>query len=287
MSGVAGRPNGGSLSETEVGPPGVDPTIPSPARLYDYYLGGTHNFRVDRDMADKLQTATQGDLKDAVLGNRGFHIRAASWIARRGVRQFLDIGSGLPTQNNTHETVQAVDPATRVLYVDNDPMVGAYANMLLAGDGTTALVIADLRDPDALLANPRLHEVLDFSRPVGVMMTAVLHFVADDADPWGLVARYMAAVPPGSYLALSHGTADKMDPSAIRTGEDLYSRSTSNVHFRSREQVERFFAGLELQPPIQGAKPAVSYVGLWGAENPSAADTDGSRSIYCGVGRRP
>ncbi len=275
------------MSEIEVAPPGVDPTIPSPARLYDYYLGGTHNFRVDRDMADKLQAATQGDLKDAVLANRGFHIRAAAWMARRGIRQFLDIGSGLPTQNNTHETVQAVDPATHVVYVDNDPMVGAYAGMLLAGDGTTALVIADLRDPDEVMASPRLRDLLDLSRPVGVMMTAVLHFVADDGDPWGLVARYMAAVAPGSYLALSHGTADKMDPSAIRTGEDLYSRSTSNVHFRSRDQVERFFAGLELQPPLPGIKPEVTYAGLWGAEDLSAADTDGSRAIYCGLGRRP
>ncbi len=275
------------MSETEVAPPGVDPTIPSPARLYDYYLGGTHNFQADRDMADKLQAATQGDLKDAVLANRGFHIRAAAWMARQGIRQFLDIGSGLPTQNNTHETVQAVDPATRVLYVDNDPMVGAYATMLLAGDGTTALVIADLRDPDAVMASRRLRSMLDLGRPMGVMMTAVMHFVADDGDPWGLVSRYMAAVAPGSYLALSHGTADKMDPSAIRTGEDLYSRSTSNVHFRSREQVERFFAGLELQAPLPGAKPEVSYAGLWGAEDPSAADTDGSRAIYCGVARRP
>ncbi len=275
------------MSETEVAPPGVDPTIPSPARLYDYYLGGTHNFQVDRDMADRLQTATQGDLKDAVLANRGFHIRAASWMARQGIRQFLDLGSGLPTQNNTHETVQAVDPATRVVYVDNDPMVGAYATMLLAGDGTTTLVHADLRDPDAVLASPQLREMLDLSKPVAVMMTAVLHFVADSADPWGLVSRYMAAVAPGSYLALSHGTADKMDPSAIKTGEDLYSRSTSNVYFRSREQVGRFFAGLELQAPLPGAKREVSYAGLWGAEDPSAADTDGSRAIYCGVARRP
>jgi hypothetical protein len=275
------------MSEIEVGPPGVDPTIPSPARLYDYYLGGTHNFRADRDVADKLQAATQGDLKDGVLANRGFHIRAAAWMARRGIRQFLDIGSGLPTQNNTHETVQAIDPAARVVYVDNDPMVGAYANMLLAGDGTTALVIADLRDPDAVLASPRLREMLDLSKPVGVMMTAVLHFVADDASPWDLVSRYMAAVAPGSYLALSHGTADRMDPSAIQTGEDLYARSTSNLYFRSRPQVERFFTGLELQSPFPGTKAEITYVGLWGAEDPSAADTDGSRGIYCGVARRP
>jgi S-adenosyl methyltransferase len=275
------------MSEIEVAPPGVDPTIPSPARLYDYYLGGSHNFQVDRDMGDKLQAATHGDLKDAVLANRGFHIRAAAWIARRGVRQFLDLGSGLPTQNNTHATVQAVDPAARVLYVDNDAMVGAYATTLLAGNGSTELIIADLTDPDAVLASPRLRAMLDLSAPVGVMMTAVMHFVADERDPRGLVSRYLAAVAPGSYLALSHGTADKMDPSAIQTGEDLYARSTSNVYFRPRDQVERFFGGLELQPPRPGAAPEVTYAGLWGAEDLSAADSDGSRAIYCGVGRKP
>jgi hypothetical protein len=275
------------MSEIEVAPPGVDPTIPSPARLYDYYLGGTHNFLVDREMGDKLQVATRGDLKDGVLANRGFHIRAASWIARHGIRQFLDIGSGLPTQNNTHETVHAVDPATRVLYVDIDPMVGAYANTLLAGNGTTALVIADLRDPDTLLSSLRLHEMLDLSQPVGVMMTAVMHFVADDRDPWALVSRYMAAVAPGSYLALSHGTLDRMDASAIQTGKDLYARSTANLFMRPRADIERFFAGLELQPPRPGAAAEITYVGLWGAEDPDAADTDGSRGIYCGVARKP
>jgi hypothetical protein len=275
------------MSEIEVAPPGVDPTIPSPARLYDYYLGGTHNFRVDREMGDKLQAATRGDLKDGVLANRGFHIRAAAWMARRGIRQFLDIGSGLPTQNNTHGTVQAVDSATRVVYVDVDPMVGAYASTLLAGNGTTALIIADLQDPDTLLASPQLHEMLDLSQPVGVMMTAVMHFVADDRDPWGLVSRYMAAVAPGSYLALSHGTLDRMDPSAIQTGKDLYARSTANLFMRPRADIERFFAGLELQPPRPGAASEITYVGLWGAEDPDAADTDGSRGIYCGVARKP
>jgi hypothetical protein len=165
--------------------------------------------------------------------------------------------------------------------------VGAYADTLLAGDGTTALVSADLRDPDALLASPRLREMLDLGRPAGVMMTAVLHFVADDDDPWGLVSRYMAAVAPGSYLALSHGTADKMDPAAIQTGQDLYARSTSNLHFRSRAQVERFFAGLELQPHRPGAPAEMTHVGLWGVDGPGDAGTGGARAIYCGVARKP
>jgi hypothetical protein len=274
------------MSETELAPPGVDPTIPSPARLYDFYLGGTHNFQADRDLAGQIQAAIP-DMADAVLSNRGFHIRAAAWMARRGIRQFLDIGSGLPTQNNTHESVHAVDPQARVVYVDNDPAVAAYASALLAGNGTTALVIADIRDPDTLLASPVLQDTIDLTAPVGVLMTAVLHFVADGSDPWGLVARYMAAVAPGSYLALSHGTADRMPPAAVQAGRDGYARASADVYLRSKAEVEKFFDGLELQPPRPGAVPEVTYAGLWGAEDTEAADSDGSRGIYCAVARRP
>jgi hypothetical protein len=166
-------------------------------------------------------------------------------------------------------------------------MVGAYASTLLSGNGSTAVVYGDLRDPDTLLANPQLRGTLDLSQPTGVMMTAVLHFVADQSDPWALVQRYMSAVAPGSYLALSHGTSDRLLPSAVQTGEDLYARSTANLYMRPRADVERFFTGLELQPPRPGAEPEVTYAGLWGAEDLTAADSDGSRAIYCGVARRP
>ena len=278
--------NGGNVNDTPNVPPGVDPTRASPARLYDYYLGGTTNFAVDREAADRLKVAAP-DLIDAVWANRGFHGRAAVWLAEQGIRQFIDIGSGLPTQNNTHEAVHKVDADARVVYVDNDPMVAAHADALVADDGTTTVIIADLRDPDALLGHPGLRELIDFAEPVGVLMTAVLQFVADGSNPWGLVARYMGAVVPGSYLALSHPTKDNLPPRSVQAALDTYASATAQVHPRSKAEVERFFAGLELLEPYIGAGPAVTFVGLWGAEDPVAADTDGSRAFYCGVARRP
>ncbi len=274
------------MTETEQAPPGVDPTRPSTARLYDYYLGGTHNFAVDRVVAEKMK-AVVPDMLDAVWANRGFHGRAAVWMADHGIRQFIDIGSGLPTQNNTHEAVHKVAPEARVVYVDNDPMVAAHSDALLAADGTTTLITADLRDPGALLGHPALLRLIDFAEPAGVLVTSVMHFMPDEMDPWGLVAQYMAAVAPGSYLALSHGTPDNLPPRAVQAGVDTYARTTEPVYLRPKAEVARFFDGLELVPPYVGAEPAVTFAGLWGAEDMVAADSDGSRGFYCGVARRP
>jgi hypothetical protein len=267
-------------------PPGVDVTRPSPARLYDYILGGTNNFPVDREAAEKMKAASP-DIVDGMWANRGFHGRAAVWMARHGIRQFIDLGSGLPTQNNTHQSVHRVVPGARVVYVDIDPMVAAHADALLAGDGTTTLITADLREPDMVLGHPELRRLIDFTEPVGVLMTAVLHFVADGSDPWSLTARYMAAVVPGSYLALSHGTSDKFAQRRVQSSVDIYAKATEQVYLRPRAEVERFFDGLELEPPYEGAAAALTFVGLWGAEDPQAADTDGSRGVYCAVARRP
>ena len=274
-------------TSAEQAPPGVDPSRPSPARLYDYYLGGTHNFAVDRELGDRLRAAVP-DLEDGVWANRAFHQRAATWMAEQaGLRQFIDIGSGLPTRDNTHDVVHKVAPAARVVYADHDPMVEALAADLLIADGTTAVITADAREPDAILDHPVVRELIDFTLPVGLLMTAVLHFVADGSDPAGLVARYAAAVPPGSYLALSHFTADKMPPRAIQAGQNSYSQATESIYPRTLAEVERLFDGLDLVPPQPGAPPAISYVGVWGAEDPVAADSDGSRGLYCGVARRP
>jgi S-adenosyl methyltransferase len=274
------------MAEAQPIPAGVDPTVPSPARLYDYYLGGENNFQVDRDAAEKMRVVMP-EMSDAAWANRGFHQRAARWMAARGIRQFIDIGSGLPTRGNTHEAVQKVAPGARVVYVDNDPMVTAHARGLLAGDGSTTFVEADLRDPDGLLGHPELRGLIGFGEPAGLLMTSVVHFIADDDDPWGLVASYVAAVAPGSYLALSHSTMDKLPPRMVKAGMDLYARASQRLYPRSRAEVERFFVGLELVPPYDGAEPVVGHVGLWGAEDPEAADSDGSRVNYCGVARRP
>jgi hypothetical protein len=275
------------MTEDQQVPPGIDPATPSPARLYDYYLGGTNNFRADRDAAEQIR-ARMPELADAAWANRGFHQRAALWMAgTAGIRQFLDIGSGLPTQNNTHQAVHRVTREARVVYVDNDPLVRVHASALLVDAGETRLVTADLRDPEGVLNHPQTRELIDFSQPVGLLMTAVLHFVSDGSDPYGLIARYVAALAPGSYLALSHVTADQKPPAATAAIRGIYANATEQIYLRSRAEVERFFDGLELLPPYEGAAAAVTYVGEWGAEDPDMADSDGSRWSYGGVARRP
>ena len=267
-------------------PEGVDVTRPTPARLYDYYLGGTSNFEVDRVAAERLRLVMP-ELSDAAWANRGFHQRAARWIARRGVRQFIDIGSGLPTAGNTHQLLRKVVPDARVVYVDNDPMVAAHASGLLTGQRNTRLVTADLRDPGALLGHPDLRALIDFAEPAGLLMTAVLHFVADESDPWGLVGRYLAALAPGSYLALSHLTCDKLPPGMVQAVRETYDRATEQAYPRSKAELERFFTRLELTEPYPGAGPVLCHLGLWEAEDPATADSEGSRIMYCGVARRP
>lgn len=268
-------------------PPGVDTSAPAPARLYDYYLGGTNNFAADRVAAERLRLSLP-ELSDAAWANRGFHQRAAGWLAEeKGIRQFIDIGAGLPTQGNTHQVVRRTAPDARVVYVDHDPMVLAHAQQLLGDTASTTLVLADLRDPDGVLGHPGLRELIDFSEPVGLLMTAVLHFVADSSDPWGLVQRYMSAFVPGSYLVLSHATGDRLPPRAIRAMLKTYENATERLVLRPRPEVERFFTGLELAPPYAGAEPGISFTGQWGAEDPDLADSDGSRVLYCGVARCP
>jgi S-adenosyl methyltransferase len=275
------------MAEAEQVPAGVDPTRPSPARMYDYMLGGTRNLQVDREATERF-LAQWPDLFDAASANRGFLRRAARMMAQtHGIRQFLDIGSGLPTQNNTHEAVHQIAADARVVYVDLDPMVLMYARELLTDDGTTAVIQADLRDPDRLLADPDLRRLIDFSQPVGVLMTAVLQFVADASDPWALVARYMRAVVPGSYLALSHITGDKLSVQSVQTGVEVYQAATERAHPRTKAEIARFFTGLELVPPYPGAEPGLANVGQWGAEDPAAANSDGAQAFYCGVARKP
>lgn len=275
------------MAETEHVPAGVDTTRPSPARMYDFMLGGTHNFQVDRDATHEF-AAQFPDLEDAAWANRGFHGRAARWMAvTREIDQFIDIGSGLPTQSNTHEVLHAVNPAARVVYVDNDPMVLATAQELLTGDGTTAVIQADLREPDVLFANPDLRRLIDFDRPVGLLMTAVLQFVDDSADPWGIVARYVGAFASGSCVAISHITGDKVPPRSIATGVRIYTRASESAFPRTKAEIGRFFDGLEIIPPYPGGSPALCHVGIWGSEDPDSADSDGSRVFWCAVATKP
>ena len=254
--------------------------------MYDYVLGGSYNYPSDRAAVDQgMRLVPEG--RDIVFALRGFHGRSVARIAGQGITQFLDIGSGLPTVGNTHEIAGRINPAARVMYVDNDPMVAACAGDLLTDPAITRFATADIRDPGDLLTRPEITGFIDFAQPVGLILCAVLHFVTDEDDPAGLMDRYIAALAPGSCVAISHVTADKAPPRLAQAVRDSYGRARERIHFRSRAQVERFFAGLELVQPHDGAEPRLAYLGEWGAEDAASADTDGSRWGYCGVGRRP
>jgi hypothetical protein len=272
---------------TEGVPPGSrlgrDVTRPNPARMYDYMLGGSANFAVDREAVDAIRTVMP-ELDLIAWANRGFHQRAAGWIARGGVKQFIDIGCGLPTVSNTHDAVQRVSHACRVVYVDHDPVVVQHAQMLLAKAENTSIILSDVRDPDAMADIIRLDGLVDLAQPVGLLCTAVMHFVADNDDPWWCVGRLMAALAPGSYLALSHVTGDQVPPRKLAAGVGAYQGAAEQVYPRSVQDVERFFTGLELVPPYRGADREVFHIGLWGAEDPQAADDASSRVWWAGVG---
>jgi hypothetical protein len=249
-------------------------------------LQGNSYFQVDRFAAEQILVAAP-EIRDAAWSNRGFHQRAAKWIGQHGVRQFIDIGSGLPTVGNTHEVVQKVVPAAHVVYVDNDPMVELHSRALLESGGTISVICADLREPDTILNHPELRKLIDFREPVGLLMTGVMMFVSDPSDPWALVSRYMAALASGSYLSLSHLTDDYKPPVAAEGFRAVFDTASEHMYFRSKAKVERFFRGLELVAPYEGAEPGVTFTGLWGAEDVELADSDGSRWLYCGVARKP
>lgn len=273
------------MAEALQAPAGVDPSRPSPARIYDYLLGGTNNFESDRMAAERLKERIP-EIGDAAWANRGFHQRAAKWIAEQGVRQFIDIGSGLPTVGNTHEVVRRVAPDARVVYVDNDPMVLAYSSALIGDDHNAVVILADMREPDAVLDDPGLRSLIDFAEPTGLLLTAVLHFVADESKPGELVARYVDALADGSYLALSHQTADHMPTVGVQTLSEVGRQSAGGAFPRSKDEVRALFGGLVFVPPYPGARPDVTWTGLWGCEDPELADSEGSRWFYCGVARK-
>ena len=267
-------------------PVGVDISRPAPARIYDYMLRGDNHFETDVMAAERILSAVP-EIRDCAWSNRGFHQRAAKWIAERGVHQFIDIGSGLPTVGNTHEVVQKVTPGARVVYVDNDPMVAEQGSRLLAEDQTTRVICADLREPGAILDHPEVTQLIDFSAPTGLLLTAVMMFVSDASDPWGLVARYVGALAGGSYLALSHLTDDYKPPVTAERFRAVFDSATERLYFRSGAGIARFFDGLAMVPPYDGARPDICYTGVWGAEDPVLADSDGARWLYCGVARKP
>ncbi|GAA1994627.1 SAM-dependent methyltransferase [Kitasatospora viridis] len=256
------------------------PEVPHPARIYNYLLGGKDNFPADRAAAEQLISLSPG-IGAAARSNRTFLRRAVRLAAEQGIGQFLDIGTGIPSEGNTHQVAQLVDPAARVVYVDNDPIVLAHARALMAGPGhgATTVLQADLREPEAILADPRVRAALDFDRPVALLLVAVLHFIDEEQDPYRLVATLLAALAPGSLLILSHGTGDFDPPARVAAGTQVYCAATAQVTPRSRAQIERFLTGLELVEP--GLVPAPA----WRAE--SAEEAAIWAPGYAVVARKP
>ena len=283
---VAGQPapRPGSAASDAICRPVLDPTCPSAARIYDCALGGKNHFSAGRRAVDMIRVVLP-EVSQAAWANRRFHQRAAQWMARQGIGQFLDLGCGLPIAETTHEAVQQVNPAALVAYIDHDPMVIAHARALLNYSGATTAILADVRDPAALLAAVHLDGLIDLAYPAGVLCTAVLDHVADEDDPRGCLARLTSALAPGSYVALSHLTADRMPPDGVAAITAAYQDASEQVYPRSRAQVASLLDGLDLVQPYTGAPPQVCRIGLWGAENPAAA-TDDSPWWWAAVARR-
>jgi S-adenosyl methyltransferase len=263
--------------------PNLHADRPHPARVYDYLLGGKDNFAADRAAAENGLRANPNS-RIPPRENRAFLRRVVRYLAREaGIRQFLDIGTGIPTSPNVHEVAQAIVPDARIVYVDNDPMVLVHARALLTStpSGRTEYIDADLRNVEGLLASPQLRAAIDLGQPVGLLLIAIMHFVGDDDDPYGIVERLRTALPSGSYLALSHLTGD-FDAAAWEGVAEVYRRTGVTLQVRSRAEIERFFSGFEM------IEPGVQVLPAWRPDD-DAGDppTDVQVSVYGGLARKP
>lgn len=260
-----------------------DASVPNAARVYDYFLGGKDNFAADRELAEKISAILPGTA-GACRDNREFLQRSVRFLAgEAGIRQFLDIGTGLPTMGNVHQVAQETAPGTRVAYVDYDPVVLSHASALLARDQDVIVVQGDFRSPEAILADASLRRLIDFSQPVAVLLVAVLHFVGDSDRPYEAARILMDAVPSGSYLVLTHSTPDNVSDDVTEAMKNVYGNASAQVSPRSFESIARFFDGLEL------TDPGLVNVTLWRPDllprRPSRAS--GQSLIYGGVARKP
>jgi hypothetical protein len=257
---------------------------PHPARVYDYLLGGKDNFAADREAAHRGLQANP-DSRIPPRENRLFLRRAVRFLAERGIDQFLDIGTGIPSAPNVHHVAQEINPRSRIVYVDNDPIVLAHARALLTShpDGRTDYIEADLRDVDTILSSKALSDTLDLNRPVGLLLIAILHFIGDEHRPWDIVDRLLAALPSGSYLAVSHLTGD-FRPEAWEQVAEVYRRQGVTMKVRSQQEIERFFTGLDLVDPGLRILPAWRPdLGEPAAQPPPS---DPQVSVYGGVARK-
>jgi hypothetical protein len=258
---------------------GIDFDRANAARMYDYYLGGAHNFAVDRALGDQV-IEKMPQVRDWARANREFLARLVRYCVGQGIRQFLDLGSGIPTVCHVHETARALAPETRVAYVDFEPVAVAHSQELLADVDGVTMTRADARDPATVLSAPTVTEVLDFGQPVAVLAIALLHFVPDGDDPAGIVAAYREHLVPGSYLALSHVSDDYDDPELItrvRGLVEVYRNSATPAHLRDRPAIRGLFGGLEL------VEPGLVDINHWRQETPGLPQL----SNYAGLARVP
>jgi len=271
------------VTDTDEVPAGIDASVATPARMYDYWLGGHNNFAADRIAAQKvLEIWPEAPL--VARENRSFLGRVVRFlVAEAGIRQFLDLGTGLPATGSVHQVAQGIAPESRVIYVDNDPMVLAHARSLKTGS-RAAVIRADLRDADTILARPDTRRLIDFSQPLAVLFVAVLHFV-EDPDAHQAVARYKDAAPPGSYLVVSHGTVeDEVDPELAAASTAAYSRTASPIFTRPRPKILEFFDGWEILEP--GLVPVMQ----WRPDQPGPAVQElplPVRAVLGAVARKP
>ncbi|MEY9847205.1 hypothetical protein ABH940_004297 [Streptacidiphilus sp. BW17] len=261
-------------------PSWIDLDKPNAARVYDYYLGGSHNFAADREMARKA-VELWPELPQIMRANRAFLRRSVQYLAGEGFTRFLDIGSGIPTVGPVHEVAREVQPEARVVYVDRDPVAVAHSLPLLVDDPLSHVVQADLTRPDELLATPEVADLLDDSAPVALLLVAVLHFVRDEAGPHKLVARLRDALPPGSAIVICHACREGR-PDQVGSHQDIYQRTSTPITMRSHEEITAFFDGFEL------VDPGIVYLPEWRPDSPGTVGPHPERMAgLVGVGRLP
>jgi hypothetical protein len=265
------------LPEDDSEPPEIDVTIAHPARMYDYYLGGKTHFAADREAAGKV-LAILPEGRAMALANRAFLGRAVRFLAGQGIDQFFDVGTGIPSPGNTREVVRKINTDARVVYVDNDPIVIAHARALLTDGGPVSVMRGDLRDPEGLLGSAEVQSVLDFGRPMAILLVAVLHFIRDHEEPERIVQKLKDAMPSGSYLVISHGTQD-FNPERATAAVRGYDEATAPFVLRSKERVAHFFDGLDM------VEPGLVQLPYWRPNGRVARDSQ-DIWLYAGVGRK-
>jgi SAM-dependent methyltransferase len=249
-------------------PPGIDTTKANIARVYDYWLGGSHNFQADQDAARSV-IAIDPNIQATMRANRAFLGRAVRFLAgQAGIRQFLDIGSGIPTENNVHQVAQHIAPGSRVLYVDNDEVAVAHSKLILDGNPDAAIIQGDLREPDKILAAPETRQLLDLTQPTAVFLVAVLHFLPDTDHPERIIATLRGALAPGSYLVICHACRD-VRPELASSFETIYnSRVTAQLNMRTREQIMALLDGFTL------VEPGLVWIPQWRPDSPGTVPED-------------